>query len=710
MTGSKKSSKATGSRADAPGKPEEVPDIPEEVVPRIDNIEAQALADSLGVDLATVVDDGKPGPSSDSPAQTAQRRLCREEDNGREVRMRAQLTRALTNVTVRIDGLEGQCADMSDTLTNIKGAQQELLNRASTDPDDLGALIGQIQQPLNDELKQLRTDMNQNLEAQHALTAQVQSLVDQGQARPAKPDDKDDDRPAGVRFDEDHEDWADGDPKEEPRSAMRGASAASSSRTKTEPLSERGRSKKNRRSGEQDSDDSCPEYQEEEDGIATTDEEATPEAGFSFFERQKGPRHPGLSSLKPANPLFDRHMSYRFYRLQRIRPKVSNSTRETGQTRGFIKRLEICFKDAYFNGEDPIQILEFLTRFVEEADLLNMSEVQAYQVLPYFLRNPALRLYKSARGRGRSGVTGVTCWPEAIQWLLRHFVTPSVLRNAVQDFQQIRQKPEENEVTYASRLQGYAARCGNVFSEATQMSVFTDGLDARIRPYVARHRESLPREEASLDILVSYARDEGDGLRAQTGKTEKPRVPRSVHLIEGSASEQVSQGADASEMVGLLPDGGSIATSELPSTVESADDAVLYGNGRNDSRRVAAPQLAYADRRTEFQRPGWQSRDPRDQRDNRDRRDQPRPANLDHLTCFTCYEVGHTSTNCAAPMTDYDRVVRNYENLPPDRKQAVRTDSYEAASLMIRKRQERAAGSQAAPAEPEKNVLTPKNE
>ena len=708
MTGSRKSSRATGSRADAPGKTEEVPDIPEEDVPKVDNLEAKALAESLGVDLTTVVDDAKAGPSTDSPAQTAQRRLCREEDNARETRMRAQLTRALSNVTARIDGLEGQYADLSDTLTNIKGTQQELLNRPSTDPDELGALIGQIQTPLSDELKQLRTDMNQNLEAQHALTAQVQSLVDQGQARPAKPEEKDDERPAGVRFDEDHEDWAAKPPKDEPRPAACGASSASSSRTRTAPLFMGSQSKKNRKAGREDSDDSCPEYQEEEDGIATTDDEATPETGFSFFERQKGPRHPGLSSLKPANPLFDRHMSYRFYRLQRLRPKASNSHRETGQTRGFIKRLEICFKDSYFDGEDPIQILEFLTRFVEEADLLDMSEVQAYQVLPYFLRNPALRLYKSARGRGRNGVTGVTCWPEAIQWLLRHFVTPSVLRNAVQDFQQIRQKPEENEVTYASRLQGYAARCGNVFSEATQMSVFTDGLDPRIRPYVARHRESLPREEASLDVLVSYARDEGDGLRARTGRTEKARTPRAVHLIEGSASELASHGEGASDMVGLLPDGGSIATSELPSTVESADDAVLYGNGRYDSRRVAAPQLAYADRRTEFQRPGWQSRDqPRDQRDQRG---QPRPANTDHLTCFTCYEVGHTSTNCATPMTDYDRVVRNFENLPPERKKGVRTDSYEAASLMIRKRQERSAATQSAPAEPEKNVLTPKNE
>ena len=164
--------------------------------------------------------------------------------------MRAQLTRALTNVTVRIDGLEGQYADLSDTLTNIKGGQQELLNRASTDPDDLGALIGQIQQPLNDELKQLRTDMNQNLEAQRALTTQVQSLVDQGQARPDQPEDEKDDRPAGVRFDEDHEDWAAEAPKNEPRPAVKGHSAASSSRTKTEPLSERGHSKKNRRSGE----------------------------------------------------------------------------------------------------------------------------------------------------------------------------------------------------------------------------------------------------------------------------------------------------------------------------------------------------------------------------------------------------------------------------------------------------------------------------
>ena len=34
-----------------------------------------------------------------------------------------------------------------------------------------------------------------------------------------------------------------------------------------------------------------------------------------FNQRSKGPSHPGLASLKPSNKLYDRLMSYRYYRL-----------------------------------------------------------------------------------------------------------------------------------------------------------------------------------------------------------------------------------------------------------------------------------------------------------------------------------------------------------------------------------------------------------
>lgn len=77
----------------------------------------------------------------------------------------------------------------------------------------------------------------------------------------------------------------------------------------------------------------------------------------------------------------------------------------------------------------PIRIFDFLTRFIREDDALRMSEAQAFVTLPTFLADPAeTQFCTSLSGVSRRG--GVTCGPDAIEYLLRKYETPSTIRKA----------------------------------------------------------------------------------------------------------------------------------------------------------------------------------------------------------------------------------------------------------------------------------------
>ena len=87
-------------------------------------------------------------------------------------------------------------------------------------------------------------------------------------------------------------------------------------------------------------------------------------------------------------------------------------------------------KDHSFDGNDPIRVLDFLARMVTEADMLDMSEAQAFVALPCFLKGTVRTQYDSNL-TGGSGLGGVSCWPEAVQYLLRTYATHSARREAL---------------------------------------------------------------------------------------------------------------------------------------------------------------------------------------------------------------------------------------------------------------------------------------
>ena len=170
-------------------------------------------------------------------------------------------------------------------------------------------------------------------------------------------------------------------------------------------------------------------------------------------------------------------------------------------------------RDHKVSGEDPISVFDLFTRIVEEADTLAMSEGQLIVCLPHLLTKNAAQNYRYSSNNSGSGNT--LRWPEAVQYLLRTYATEQAIREAVEQFENLRQASNEDEHAFASRVGVAAYRCGNVHTDIEKITVFVNGLLPAIRSVVSRFRREQPRYSLTFDRIVSYARDEGDSYRAR---------------------------------------------------------------------------------------------------------------------------------------------------------------------------------------------------
>ena len=403
-----------------------------------------------------------------------------------------------------------------------------------------------------------------------------------------------------------------------------------------------------------------------------------------FHARPVGPPHEGLRSIKPANSLFDKLMSYRSYRL-----KLTTDVRTsfaTSEVRTHLKNLTLTLKSHAFDGDDPILIFDFLTRFVNEADMLGMSEAQAFVALPAFLKGDAEVQFK-ANLSGASRLGGVTCWPEAVQYLLETYATPSAMRESLVHLRSVSQGVDETEIAYRKRLLGALHRCGNVHGEDEKMTLYVDGLLPTLRTVVARYRESVHRRSMTFRALVNYAHHEDEAVRgrvlAMTKRSRqstpatlpRPRSPsprprgqtRDAHLIN---ADQCLYAATQAEGDTGVPQTQASPTLETRSQTGDQED-VLYANTVGPRRR-SPPRINFEGPRTP--RVGWID------------------AGGSNVICHTCYEAGHIAPQYPLKLYQIDRVVRNFEALDDQTRATVPTKSYEEAKAYIQFREARAPG------------------
>lgn len=427
-------------------------------------------------------------------------------------------------------------------------------------------------------------------------------------------------------------------------------------------------------------------------------------------KEKKGPKHPGLKELRVTDLKFLRVLSYRTYRLRNTSHR--RKSKETGKVKDQIRRMEITLRKQMFSGTDGILVLNFLACFVREANILEMSEAQAYLALPQFLQGFALSQFEAVRDSSAGGDGGVRCWPEAVQYLLRSYATSNEIQRAMMDLRNVTQNPGEDERDYSTRLEDACRRVGNVHSLHEKCTMFESGLVPEIRALVSRHREANPN--ISFLELVQFARAEGETHRARSKMATRSRPPSSLRRTSVAAMVDDPQEASISESMGNVTSfdqpapryfdedgneaffGNEVSSSVMqsvpimsqtetlstPRTSEFATASdhgeAMLASGRKwaPTRWVPSRQIPHADKMTQRNNPGW-GNTPQSSR-------QERRQQLSRLICFICYKADdHISPNCTHPMRDVANVVANYEALSSEEQDAVPIASYRRAKSQL---------------------------
>ena len=379
------------------------------------------------------------------------------------------------------------------------------------------------------------------------------------------------------------------------------------------------RSRKHRRSkyATSSSDDTSDSDSDEDSEVGT---HAKVRSGL----RKKGPCYDSLKPLRATDPLYKRFLDYRYYRLERLSQR--RKSKDTGRVKDQIKRMALTLRNHPFDGEYPIQVLAFLLHFVDDSNTLDMNEAQTYIAIPYFLKGFALDQYQAVKDAYSANEGVVSCWPEALLYLLRSYVQSNAIREATLSLRDVLQNSGETEMQYSNRLNQSELRCGNVQSLEEKMTMFVNGLDPAIEPLVSRHRESHPK--ITYLELVHFARDEGNANRARsaqgrlpnivvTPKKSVPRKERASAMMTHSDDDfletrSISRAFDNSVDPLQYIDGGedSFPTTELPTTYDTAvedhsreEDAMFAMEQR---RHVPSPRVAFAEHdATMSRRSGW---------------------------------------------------------------------------------------------------------
>ena len=480
---------------------------------------------------------------------------------------------------------------------------------------------------------------------------------------------------------------------------------AKSSRSRKSRKSRRRSDHSDQSSSESDSDDSLSDSEDTSShGTSSDDSDSSNETRMTrdmraISGRKRGPAHKGLKVIRPTNPLFRKVLNYQFYRLRNRR--LTRSSLETGKVKDHLKRLELTFRGKHFNGDDPVSVFGFLADLVVECDILAMSEGQAYVALPHLLRGSAEEHFKSVRSMGRSDDGGVRCWPEAVQYLLRTYATPSHLREALSSLRDTRQRDNEDERSFSTRLSKAVARCGHVHSREEKITLYVDGLSPTIKSLVSRYHEK--RRRATFLDVVQYAEIEGDAYR-ERARALGPRAPAKLSALPTRDNQRPTRAsamlmdtpegssfADTQSRAGdamLLADAGgsSIPTSSLPTDTASEqtqlepDPALsMYGRNRppHDKGRVT------------FQPSGGRPPQPGPRPTSGARAPQsggasPAPPSRG-IICHVCYvRDKHIAPQCDLSLRELASVVSNYDGLTAEEKSRVPAHSYVRAKAALK--------------------------
>lgn len=153
-----------------------------------------------------------------------------------------------------------------------------------------------------------------------------------------------------------------------------------------------------------------------------------------------------MTEINPSKSLHELVSSYRLYRLRRITHECTST--ETSRVKHFIKRVQVQLLRNPPNGEDPIQVLDFLGHTTRRASIQKMSEFQVFLTLSSLLEGFAPSQYVAIVGRTPSTEGRITYWPEAEQYLLANYEKPKIITKAVQGHPKTRQQSKRTRSSF----------------------------------------------------------------------------------------------------------------------------------------------------------------------------------------------------------------------------------------------------------------------
>lgn len=236
--------------------------------------------------------------------------------------------------------------------------------------------------------------------------------------------------------------------------------------------------------------------------------------------------------VKPGNNMNTKVMCYRLCRLNNS--KIRQASQKTGKVHYYIKKIDILLKKHRLLRHDPIRVIDFLARFVNEDSIQEMSEAQESITLFSFLEGVFFSLYEYGVSVPTRKDGAISSWYDIAQYFLRSYAQPNNITNAILQLRATRQSKKKIEQKYALRLNDGVELCSHVHESEDVITLFVEGMSLEVRSLIQGYGDNNGGE--SYLELVKQAWYEGKAIRTRnaTGETTPttPQVRRPAGSIK----------------------------------------------------------------------------------------------------------------------------------------------------------------------------------
>lgn len=307
-------------------------------------------------------------------------------------------------------------------------------------------------------------------------------------------------------------------PKERSSKKTKSSRKRSRDRSEKESRSTRTKSgnkdKKRRRSPDKDSDPSSSSSDDDH----SSRKSKKPRMVESPQASAQSPTEPDDDIELPKQTLivderFKTILSFQAYRLkkksQRYTPKMAQALAKRG------KAVRASYEPAKpFDGEEPLEVFDFLRKFVKACNDNGVNEGRALHIFPYCLSGNAAKAFM-AMLPDDSGFrpNRFRNYPDAIAWFLDEFAPERTVTKALADLMEAKQRPQESEKDFALRLGRLSSHCGDILEDGAMKSQFINGL----LPYIREEVRNYNAPDKKLQHLVTEATSKGKTFRSTFG-------------------------------------------------------------------------------------------------------------------------------------------------------------------------------------------------